>query len=508
MTSNPWQQLPPRQSALLDRLRRGMREWGPGVAVIVLAVVLVSVWSSGDGAATGGDSAAFNPLARVESGPFIITVTEPALLDAGQSVTISSGLPSNRAKLLYLATEGALLAPGDVIARIDPAPFEEDMETLRSDIQEAEAVLMQAQAELELLRVENEDKLNKLNEQLGAAQLKVGNLEGADIPTREALARRALQLAQTEYQKARQQVVAEEQLLARDLSTRVDLEKARDDVQQKQVEMDIATRNLNTLRDTALPAELQQARMALEHSTQEFDNHRDIVLTQKLNKQQAEVMRHEGKLANHRQALARAEGHLAMTTVTAPVSGQLLYKEMSIGNEKRKVQVGDSLWQHQGFAVIPDLSSLVAYSDIREHDIGKLRPGLAVKIYPEAYPDLELDGVVESIGTLASGAAGEGVVGDNHFRVRIAMTATDPRLRPGMGAKAVIVAQRFDAVLRIPVEAVFYRGRETYSVLWRNGNPREVAVKLGDSDGEFVIVESGLEAGQEVMLVYPDNLKP
>lgn len=505
MTSNPWHQLPPPQSPWRDRLQEAIRRTGPGIGVIALILLLVSFWGSDEGATSTAGEGDFNALARVESGPFAITVTEQAVLDAGQSVTISSDLPSNRAKLLYLATEGSLLAPGDVIARIDPAPFEQDLETLRSDIQEAEAVLMQAEAELALLRVENEDKFNKLNQQLGAARLKVGNLEGADIPTREALARRALQQAQADYQKARQQLVAEEQLLARDLSTRLDLEKARDQLQQKKVEVDIAERNLNTLRDTALPAELQQARMALEHSSQEVDNYRDIVLTQKLNKQQAEVMRHQGKLANHRQALARTEAQLAMTTLTAPVSGQLLYKELSIGNEKRKVQVGDSLWQHQGFAVIPDLSSLVAYSDIREQDIGKLRPGLAVKIYPEAYPDLALDGEVESIGTLVSGA---GIAGNNHFRVRIALATTDPRLRPGMGARATIVAKRYEAVLRIPVEAVFYRGRETFSVLWRNGNPREVAVELGDSDGEYVIVESGLEAGQEVMLVYPDNLKP
>ena len=36
----------------------------------------------------------------------------------------------------------------------------------------------------------------------------------------------------------------------------------------------------------------------------------------------------------------------------------------------RKPQVGDSLWNRHAFAVIPDLSSLVAYADIDEKDIG------------------------------------------------------------------------------------------------------------------------------------------
>ena len=505
MTSDPWQQLKRSSSPLKEGLRRRIPASGPGIAAMAVILVLVSLWLSGDGVVGSGAGEGAVPLARVESGPFVITVTEPAVLDARQSVTISSDLPSNRAKLLYLATEGSLLSAGDVIARIDPAPFEEDREKLQSEIQEAQAVLMQARAELELQRVENEEKLNKLDQQRGAARLRVGNLEGADLATREAQAARALQQARADHQQAVQQLAAEEQLHSRELSPRRDLEKARDRVQQKRIELDIAERNFNTLKNTALPAELQQARMALEHSSREFDNYRDVVLTQKFNKQQAEVLRHQTRLDNHRQALARTESYLAMTTVTAPVPGQLLYRELSIGNEKRKLQVGDSLWQNQGFAVIPDLSAMVAYTDIREQDIGKLQEGLSVTLYPQAYPDLALKGVVESIGTLA---ARPEAVGDNHFRVRIALVDNDPRLRPGMGAKAVIIARAFDSVLRTPVEAVFYRDNKTWSVLWRNGNPREVAVKLGDSDGEFVIVESGLEAGQQVMLVYPDNLKP
>ena len=48
-------------------------------------------------------SAVFSPTARVTQGPFEIHVNAAATIDARQSVTLSSDLPSNKAKLLYLA---------------------------------------------------------------------------------------------------------------------------------------------------------------------------------------------------------------------------------------------------------------------------------------------------------------------------------------------------------------------------------------------------------------------
>ena len=500
---------------LIEQLRRhyrhpfpgGAGKWvrgaAPGVVLVVVVMGLAASWLVGDDGA--GDTPAGNyvPLARVESGPFAVSLSEGVVLDAARSVTIASDLPSNRAKLLYLATEGALLDAGEVIARIDPAPFAEDIAKLESDIQEAEAVLMQARAELELLRVDNEDKLNKLRQQVAAARLKVGNLEGADLAAREALADKALRDARAAEQGARQRLAAERELHARGLSTRGELDRARDNAEQKRLELSVAERNLETLRDTALPAELAQARMGLEHSTREFDNHRDVVLTQKLAKQQAEVVRHESKLATLRRGLEQARGYLARTTLVAPVSGQLLYLDIPVGNEKRKVQVGDSLWQRQGFAVIPDLSALVALGAIRERDIGKVRSGQVVTLHPEAYPGLTLRGRVESIGTLARAG---GDAGDNRFAVRIALDDSHPDLRPGMSARADILTRRYREVTRVPVEALFSESGETRCYLWDGGAPRAVAVTTGAGDGEFVAIEAGLEAGQQVMLVHPDSL--
>jgi len=105
------------------------------------------------------------------------------------------------------------------------------------------------------------------------------------------------------------------------------------------------------------------------------------------------------------------------------------------------------------------------------------------------------------VGILASNSDSQS--SDNRFEVRIALESTDPRLRPGMSARASILTNRFESATLVPVEAVFYEDEQAVCFLWRNGDPLRVAVEVGSSDGRQIVVQSGLEPEQEVMLVYP-----
>ena len=182
------------------------------------------------------------------------------------------------------------------------------------------------------------------------------------------------------------------------------------------------------------------------------------------------------------------------------MAGFVVYKSISVVGERRKVQVGDSVWNRHGFMVIPDMSSLVAYLDVREQQIGKLALEQPVALTPDAYPELELAGRVDNIGTLAARA---GADGENRFTVRVALEQIDPRLRPGMRARASILAATHADVLRVPVEAVFYDEEGWLSFVLDGRDPEPTRVELGASDGEYVIVLAGLSEGDRVLLSDP-----
>lgn len=444
--------------------------------------------------------AAFSPLARVTEGPFEVYVNAPAILSASQSVTLSSELPSNRAKILYLAKEGDLLNAGDVVARFDAATFEDDVLRLQGEIKEVNASLMQARAEEKLQAQEALQRKAETDYQVVMAGLKKSRLERVDIPSRRQVANKELNSAKAEHKRASKERDTQQQLVTQGLARKSELQKAVDEAQQAQALLAIAQQNVDTLEQVAFPSELQQASMELENRQREqasFDEGQE----QRVIKQQAVIKRLETKLASLQQSLAKTHRYLALTTLKAPVRGIILYKRVSQGTEKRKPQVGDSLWNRHAFAVIPDMSSLVAVAQVSEQDVGKLEIGQRTRISPAAYAGLTLEGTVASIGTLADDENTDTL--QRHFQVRIALNTIDPRLRPGMSARASILSQAFSDVAKVPVEAIFYHGDSPVGFLVENGEHKRVPLELGVSDSNFIVVNSGLVAGQQVSLVYP-----
>ncbi|MAT95313.1 MAG: hypothetical protein CME59_22300 [Halioglobus sp.] len=477
--------------------RTGVTTLG-GAAVLAVLTVGSSWIFSGD--QPPAVSAAFAPYTRVTQGPFEIRVTAPALLDASQSVTLSSELPSNKAKLLYLATEGSLLQAGDVVARFDRSPFEDEVLRLQGEIEELRATLMQARAEEALQQQDARARRAEIDYQVVLAGLRRAQLKKVEQPAREQLARKELARTQAEHKRLLRERDTQRQLVAQGLARKSDLQNAVDEEEQARAALDIARRELETLLQISFPAEQQQADMELANRQREQGSFDDVD-RQRAIKHEASIKRLQSKLAARQQELDKAREHLELTTLRAPVTGIILYKRVSQGTEKRKPQVGDSLWNRHAFAVIPDLSSLVAYADIDEKDIGKVAVGQLTRIRPEAYRGMVLRGEVDAIGTLASdqnsGQAGRS------FRVRIALEDIDERLRPGMSARASVLTGSWSDVTKVALEAVFYEGDVPVAFLREGGGHRRVELQLGESDGNFIVVNDGLQAGQQLSLVYP-----
>jgi len=444
----------------------------------------------------------FSPLTRVTQGPFEIHVTAAAVVDAKHSITLSSELPSNRAKIVYLAAEGDLLESGDVVARFDPNPFQEDILRIEGEIEELRAALMQARADQALQREDALARKADINYQVVLAGLRKSQLEGADIPAREQHARKELARASAELKRATLERTTQEQLVEQGLARRSELQAAIDAEELARAAFDIAERELHTLLDISFPSERQQAELELANRQREQSSFDEIAKQREI-KQEASILRLETRLASLQQELEKTHQYLKLTTLTTPVTGIVLYKKVSHGIEKRKPQVGDSLWNRHAFAVIPDLSSLVAFADIDEKDIGKVAVGQSTVIRPEAYTDMTLRGVVDSVGTLAAEDNGSGAT--RYFRVRIALEDIDQRLRPGMSARAAILTNAYEDVIKVPLEAVFYEGHIPVGFVRDGGGHRRVELDLGETDGDHIVVKRGLEVGQQVSLVYPDE---
>jgi HlyD family secretion protein len=164
--------------------------------------------------------------------------------------------------------------------------------------------------------------------------------------------------------------------------------------------------------------------------------------------------------------------------------------------------VGDQVWQGQPLIYLPDLSRMAVRALVREIDLHRVVVGSAATVSVDAYPDLRLAGRVGSIGVLAE-TRGEARSAEKYFQVQIALDGEEPRLRPGMTARAEIRFAEARGVPAVPLQAVFREeGRDVCYVRRGTGFERRL-VTVGLRTEEWAEVKDGVAQGEELALTRP-----
>ena len=97
----------------------------------------------------------------------------------------------------------------------------------------------------------------------------------------------------------------------------------------------------------------------------------------------------------------------------------------------------------------------------------------------------------------------EELLGVKVFEIQVDVLDADPRLRPGLSATVTIHVGTFSDVTYAPVEAIFREEGRTFAYVRRMHRVRQVPVECGGSNDKFVIIVSGLQPGERVLLAQP-----
>ncbi|MDZ7288957.1 MAG: efflux RND transporter periplasmic adaptor subunit [candidate division KSB1 bacterium] len=196
--------------------------------------------------------------------------------------------------------------------------------------------------------------------------------------------------------------------------------------------------------------------------------------------------------------LAEAERELASLTLTAPIDGLVVYKEIWGPSGPAKVKVGDTPWRGQEVIEIPDLSVMQVKANINEVEVSRIAKGQQVIIKLDALPEPTFHGTVSQIATLASRKRGSNV---KEFEVMILIDGSDPRLKPGMSASVEIITDRIADAMYVPLESVFEKDGKI--VVYPAGSAKSIPVEVGQKNANFIVINSGLKPGQKISLRDP-----
>ena len=235
---------------------------------------------------------------------------------------------------------------------------------------------------------------------------------------------------------------------------------------------------------------VQNASSALAQNQASYSQTTAPVLSEDLKTAQAQ-------LDNNKAALQAAQNTYNESFITAPFSGTVAAVNVSVGDVANTNTVVATLITQQQIAKI----------SLNEVDAAQVKIGDIATMTFNALPGVTAKGTVAQIDTI--GTVTQGVVS---YSAKIAFSAADQGVKPGMSVSATIATGKDAGVFLVPNSAVLSVGsNSTVQVLdgvagAKDGAtitlstvPRSVTVQTGDSDNANTVITSGLTEGELIV---------
>jgi HlyD family secretion protein len=438
------------------------------------------------------------PTALVRAEAFTEMLVEAGTITTQQMTLYASTLPAGQSKILELAPEGTLVREGDLLVRLDTSQFEQALERDRAELRRAEAELTRAvgDARLELLRAQ--DEFDAARQQVANAERTLANqIDGAgQVAVIEADA--TLAEATRELERAQKNVDDLKPLLAEQFITRAEFQRAEQALSRALDQRRLAAARRDSLVQYERPAATTRAQADVSLARETLNRQVESTVS-RASQRQASLSAARSRVEEVRARIDMLTDQIARSTIRASGTGLVVYREVFVGDEKRKPQIGDDAFPGQPIIALPDTSQLLVETRIREVDLHKMTARGRVHVRVEAYPELELEGSVALVGALAQADATR--AGTKFFPVTVKLTSTDSRLRTGMTARVEIEVASLKSALVVPAQAVFDEDGQPYVVLFRNGRPERQSVHVAAVNESAAAIDTGVAEGDTVLLV-------
>jgi HlyD family secretion protein len=225
-------------------------------------------------------------------------------------------------------------------------------------------------------------------------------------------------------------------------------------------------------------------------------NKRDVARAQ-LTVSKARVSQASAEVQKNGANLAQLKEQLRYTTITSPMDGIVLSRDVEVGDAVSSILVMGS--SSTLVMTIGDTQQVYVKGKVDESDIGKVYLGQPARIKVESFKDKTFTGSVTKISPM-------GTEKDNvtSFEVRVSITNPGGELKAAMTANAEIILEEHKNVLQVPEGALVYdKDKKAYveiPIPREKDGKKKVPIQVGIANGAKAEVLAGLNEGQEVVL--------
>src|SRR6266540_3681895 len=348
--------------------------------------------------------------ARVERGNLRNTVTATGTLQAVTTVQVGSQASGTISALD--ADFNSVVKQGQVIAQLDPSVSKAQVDQGRANLQQARAGLQQAMASVAGSRAGVSDAQAKA---LAAKSTVQNNQSGVSS------AQANLAVLKAQLDDALAFVKQQDYLMKSGVIAQRDYDLA------------------NTSYKTA-EARYNQAAAQLNQAVLSERSSADSGIAQS----QAQVQQSQAQVQQTEAALRLAEVNLAHTTITSPIDGVVVSRDVNVGQT-----VAASLSAPTLFTIANDLTQMQVIANIDQADIGLVDQAKSVKFSVDAFPGKDFDGKIQQMRLNPQNV--QNVV---TYNVVIDVSNPEQKLKPGMTANLTITIDERNNILKVPNAAL------------------------------------------------------
>ncbi len=434
-------------------------------------------------------------IISVKKGNFTSSIKIVGDIEAKKQIYIA---PSFSAKVEKLAEDGEKIKKGAVIAKLESKEQEDELNEISLDAETAKNDLL-------LMEKDSSAELVKLNANILLAQktLELKKLELKRIieqPTKEETNKLSLnvELAKKALNVANNESKQKKNLFNKGILKQKDLMEQKLTVAQKEKEFKTATAEyvLNKAGATEINKNIARLELKKSENSLNIEKHnldfrkKQIVLEKEKVKIKADISVKK---------LAQIKSEIVESVIKSPADGTVVISKVWSDKGLEKVKIGDSINKGKPFISIANLDDVIIKNQIEEQFIGRVKNGMICNITSNNLKGKTFHGKITKIGLLATEKKGREYIegASKVFDLDIDLEKSSSIFRPGMSVDVEIILKSIDNVLLIPNKSIYKDGDKNFVYL---SDESKKYIKLGLSNAQQSIVESGLSLDQKLMI--------
>ena len=400
---------------------------------------------------------------KVARGALVVSVTEQGTLESSENTEIICQVNGDwrsggRTTVTWVVENGQTVKAGDDLVRLDTLYIEEE-------INERTKYAHWSRAGADSWKF-----------QMARRKLAVPEyLEGryvVELMEKE----KELAIAESDLGTAKNLLVHAEQMAARGYVSELEVERSEFQVTQFQLDVEVKQTEIDVLKRFTKTEQLANLNGEVEVAKAQFEASDERAF--------ADESRRD-----------RSVETLGFCVMKAPRDGLVIYPSAAKWKNEPDITVGGSVHKEQLLLIMPDLTKMQVKIGIHESLIDRIKAGLTARV---TLADRTIEAKISSVATVTQ--PGGWWTGNVVKYDTIIAIPPGSGLKPGMSAEVeVLIAQHPDELL-IPVAAVVETEGGFFCWVQRPDGPQRQALQLGDSNDAFMIVKSGIQQGDAVLL--------